>query len=214
MPERATTVPVGVAAGRAELDALLAAARRGGDHDARERLVRRYLPLVRGLARRHARRGESVDDLVQVGTIGLIAALDRFDPRRGSDFLPFAVSYVAGEIKRHLRDRSSTIRVPRRVQALDVEAAERARSPVSLSEDPDSAPPGDADLFEVVAARVLVAAGARALDPRERQIVLLHHFEGLSQTEVARRVGISQIHVSRLYRRALEKLRAELGEVA
>jgi RNA polymerase sigma-B factor len=193
---------------------LLAAGRRGGDRDARDRIVRRYLPVVRAIARRHAYAGESVDDLVQVGTIGLLAALDRFDLDRGTDFLPFALPYVAGEIKRHLRDRSSTIRIPRRVQAFDSEAARLARAPMSLSEDPEAAPPEDEDLFETVAARVLVARGARALDSRERRIVLLHHFGGLSQTEVAREVGISQIHVSRLYRGALDKLRAELGEVA
>jgi RNA polymerase sigma-B factor len=214
MPGEAKTVPVGVAVGRAELRALLAAARQGEDRNARDRLVRRYLPVVRSIARRHAHGGETLEDLVQVGTIGLIAALDRFDLERGTDFLPFALPYVAGEIKRHLRDRSSTIRIPRRVQALDAEATRRARAPVSLSEDPDAAPAETADLFDVVAARVLVSAGARALDPRERHIVLLHHFGGLSQTEVARLVGISQIHVSRLYRGALEKLRAELGEVA
>jgi RNA polymerase sigma-B factor len=213
MLERAATAPIGAAAGREER-ALLAAGRRGGNQDARERLVRRYMPLVRAVARRHLQAGESLDDLVQVGTIGLIAAVDRFDPRRGRDFLPFALPCVRGEIRRYLRDRASTIRIPRRVQADDAEAARRARTPVSLSDEPDAAPAEPADLFDVVAARVLVAEGARALDPRERRIVLLHHFGGLSQTEVARRVGISQIHVSRLYRGALEKLRAELGDVA
>jgi RNA polymerase sigma-B factor len=206
-------VPAGAAAVRGE-QALLAAGRLGGDRDARERLVRRYLPLVRAVARRHAQAGESLDDLVQVGTIGLIRALDRFDPRRGRDFLPFALPYINGEVKRHLRDRASTIRIPRRVQEHDAEAARRARSPVSLSDDPDAGPAAAGDLFDVVAARVLVAEGARALDSRERRIVLLHHFGGLSQTEVAREVGLSQIHVSRLYRGALEKLRSELGDVA
>lgn len=214
MPGETKSVPVGVAPGGAELRGLLAAARRGGDRNAREQLVRRYLPVVRSIARRHANGGEALDDLIQVGTIGLLAAVDRFDLERGTDFLPFALPYVAGEIKRHLRDKASTVRIPRRVQALDAEAARRARSPVSLSEDPDAAPAEPSDLFDVVAARVLLASGARALDERERNIVLLHHFGGLSQTEVARAVGISQIHVSRLYRGALEKLRAELGEVA
>jgi RNA polymerase sigma-B factor len=213
MSGKTASVPVGAAAERGE-HALLAAGRQGGDLQVRERLVRRYLPLVRAIARRHAQGGENLDDLVQVGTIGLIRALDRFDPRRGRDFLPFALPYVGGEIKRHLRDRSSTIRIPRRVQADDAEAARRARTLVSLSDDPDAGPAETVDLFDVVAARILVSKGVRVLDPRERRILLLHHFGGLSQTEVAREVGLSQIHVSRLYRGALEKLRAELGDVA
>ncbi len=182
-----------------------------GDPAARERLVRRHLPLVRAVARRYARRGEPLDDLVQVGSIGLIAAVDRFDPDRGGNFLAFALPHIAGEIRKHLRDRASTIRVPRRVQELDAEAARRARAPVSLSEDPDSLPPAGRDVCDEAIARVLVAEGARALDVRERRILLLHHFGGFSQAEVAHAVGISQIHVSRLYRGALEKLRAELG---
>ena len=199
---------------RGELRDLLAEGKRGGDRRARERLVRQYLPLVRAVARRHAWSGEALDDLVQVGAIGLIASVDRFDPQRGSEFLSFALPHITGEIKRHLRDRASTVRIPRRVQEDDAEGTRRARSPLSLSTDPELGPCDERDVFDDVAPRVLLAAGARALDGRERRIVLLHHFGGFSQAEVARTLGISQIHVSRLYRSALAKLRSELGDVS
>src|SRR5436305_8909574 len=83
----------------------------------RDRLIEEHLPLVVALARKYANRGERVEDLVQVGAIGLIEAVDRFDPQRGVDFRAFAIPTIVGEIKRHLRDRASTIRLPRRVQA-------------------------------------------------------------------------------------------------
>ena len=97
---------------------LFRAYREQGDLSARERLVGRYLPLVRALARRHGHRGEQLEDLVQVGAIGLLNAIDRFDPDRGVDFAAFAVPTVVGELRRHSRDRTWPVRVPRRFQEL------------------------------------------------------------------------------------------------
>jgi RNA polymerase sigma-B factor len=161
------------------------------------------------VARRHANRGERFEDLVQVGAIGLIEAIDRFDPARGSDFASFALPTVAGVIKRHLRDRSTIVRMPRPL-------AERARVPVYLSlvegesTELDGAMQVDG-AFEASEERLLLAAGFRALAPRERRIVQLRFFAGLSQTEIAREVGLSQIQVSRLIRASLDRMRAALG---
>ena len=105
-------------AGRENVNRLLREYREHGDLRARERLIQQYMPLVRSLARRHSLRGEQYEDLVQVGCIGLIKAVDRFDPQRRVEFGAFAIPNVAGKIKRHLRDRSSPIRIPRRLQEL------------------------------------------------------------------------------------------------
>jgi RNA polymerase sigma-B factor len=98
-----------------------------GDLAARERLIEAYLPLVHALAHRFAHRGERVEDLVQVGSIGLIKAVDRFEPSRGVDLAAFAVPNIVGEIKRHLRDRSGLIRVPRRQQEANVRLGQTRR---------------------------------------------------------------------------------------
>ena len=100
--------------------ALLRLYRQTRDPGARERLVELYLPLVRSLARRYAHRGERLEDLVQVGAIGLIEAIDRFDPSRGRDLASLAVPTITGEIKNHLRDRTCAVRVPRRLAELTV----------------------------------------------------------------------------------------------
>jgi RNA polymerase sigma-B factor len=105
---------------RAEVAQLQHAYRNNGDVAARERLIESYLPLARSLAQRFAHRGERVEDLVQVGSIGLIKAVDRFEPSRGVDLAAFATPTIVGEIKRHLRDRSALIRVPRRQQEANV----------------------------------------------------------------------------------------------
>jgi RNA polymerase sigma-B factor len=213
------------------------------------------MPLVKSLARRHSMRGDQYEDLVQVGCIGLIKAVDRFDLERRADFGAFAIPNVAGEIKRYLRDRAWPIRVPRRLQELrpglcacsaqlasklarpptiseisessgvaepEVAAAlatEGIQSPVSLSclsgDEHDESPDDLSGVldrgYERGEQRVLLAAGFRALDARERRVLHLQFFAGLSQPQVAREVGISQIHVSRLSRRALVKLRTEIG---
>jgi RNA polymerase sigma-B factor len=220
---------------------------------ARDRLIQQYMPLVRRLARQHAGRGENVEDLVQVGSIGLINAIDRFDLDRPVDLSAYATPSILGEIKRHLRDRVWAIRVPRRLQevnaslaassaglevrldrpatvaeiareagvcpqeAVDALLAARSHELVPLSEETN----GDGEACAVKGAtdrgyetgedRALLVKGFRALDQRERRLLHLAFFRGWSQARIAREVGISQIHVSRLTRRALEKLRAEIG---
>jgi RNA polymerase sigma-B factor len=246
-----TSLAAAPCSGRDDPGALLRAYHRTGDPAAREKLVELYLPLVRALARRYAHCGESLDDLVQVGSIGLIEAIDRFDPERGSDLAGFAIPTVTGEIKKHLRDRSSVVRMPRRPAELaltlrparDVLAArlrraptaselaqevglneddvadaletERARVPVWLSSTEDRSLELDGAMrvdgvFDTSEERLLLAAGFRTLGERERRILHLRFFAGLSQTEIAREVGLSQIQVSRLIRDSLERMRAAL----
>ena len=227
---------------------LLAAYRTRGDLAARRKLIEHNLPLVEALARRYSHRGEQLEDLVQVGCVGLMGAIDRFDSTRGNDLTAFAVPSIVGEIKRHLRDRASPVRLPRRLQELsgalprlreqltarlerpptmeelagaaaatprevaDALDLEHARRPLSLSQ-PGSAPAEPSvpqDAYDATEARLLVDGGLRALDHRERRIVHLRFYGGLSQAEIADEIGLSQIHVSRLLRRALEKLRREL----
>lgn len=220
----------------------------------RERLIMQHLPLVRGLARRYADRGEPLDDLVQVGTIGLIKAIDRFEPERGFKLASFATPTILGEIRRHFRDRSWTIRVPRGMQearaqishAVTELSAENGRSPTvreiaestGLSMDdvldalaagsaqrpgPLAAPgsEGEEDAgavvgveergYEQAEARATLDAGLSELPARERVILHLRFEEGLTQSQIAERVGVSQMHVSRLIRRALDSLRASAG---
>jgi RNA polymerase sigma-B factor len=243
-------------ASREHVHSLIREYREDGNLLARDRLIQQYMPLVKSLARRHSMRGEQYEDLVQVGCIGLIKAVDRFDPQRRVEFGAFAIPNVAGEIKRHLRDRGWPIRIPRRLQELrpglcacsaelsarlerpattseiaessgvaepEVIAAldtERLQSPISLSQPaPDEDNDAYADLevldggYEQGEQRALLAAGFRVLSERERRLLALQFFAGLSQPQVAREVGISQIHVSRLTRRALVKLRAEIGQL-
>ena len=244
---------------RSEARKLLCAYHERGDLAARDRLIRQYLPLVRSLARRYTGRGEDLEDLVQVGSIGLIKAIDRFEPGRGVELSGFAIPTIVGEIKRHLRDRAWPIRVPRRLQELNVqlracaeelsadldrpgavaeiaksadvrpdEAAEalasgRSQAPLSLSEPAGNGNP-DVDAFERTAGldhgyqlgedRALLAQGLRALDERERRLIHLSFFRGMSQMQIAREVGISQIHVSRVTRRGLQRVRTEIGDTA
>jgi RNA polymerase sigma-B factor len=230
----------------------LQAYRRTGDLDARERLVALYLPLVRALARRYAYCGELLDDLIQVGSIGLIDAIDRFDPERGSDLASFAIPTITGEIKNHLRDRAAPVRVPRRLAELTLSlrgprvrlAASLGRAPtlaelareVGIDQGqvaeaieaerarrllPLSAVDGDheaghcggvvGNAYDASDDRLMLAAGFRTLAERERRILHLRFFAGLSQEEIAREVGLSQIQVSRLIRGSLERMRGALG---
>jgi RNA polymerase sigma-B factor len=228
-----------------------------GDLDAREQLIERHLPLVRSLARRYANRGEQLEDLIQVGSIGLIKAVDRFDPDRGVELTTYATPTIIGEIKRHFRDKGWSIRVPRGLQELNVKLSrlleqltvELGRSPsipelaeaagvddedvleaiessqaysaVSLSTPGGSSAEGELDPlesigevehgYEISEDRVVLEPGLDVLDERERRIIHLRFWEGLTQSQIAVRVGISQMHVSRLIRRALEKVRAEVG---
>ena len=186
---------------------------RYGDRGARERLIAQYLPLVRRVARRYVGRGEQFEDLVQVGSIGLINAIDRFELDRGVDLATFAIPTIDGEIKRHLRDRAWPIRIPRRLQELDPSLRARVTELVDGQNgelDQESAVDRGYELGED---RIALARGFRVLDARERLLLRLAYFDGLSQSRIAERVGLSQIHVSRLTRRALGKLQAELGHV-
>ena len=230
-----------------------------GDLTAREQLIERYLSLVRSLARRYAYRGEQLDDLVQIGSIGLIKAIDRFDIDRGVELTTYATPNIIGEIKRHFRDKGWSVRVPRGLQELNVklsklieeqtvelgrsptipelakvagveeelvvEALEsgRAYSAVSLSTGGGQDEEGELDPldslgaeepeYEVSEDRAMLAPGFQALDERERLIIHLRFFKGLTQSQIAQQVGISQMHVSRLIRRALERIREEIGDV-
>jgi len=214
--------------------------------DARRRLIEQHLPLVRSLARRFAHRGEPLDDLVQIGAVGLIKAVDRFDPRRGRSLAAYAAPTITGEIRRYLRDASQPLRVPRGRLELGVlvserrEAliAERGRQPtvaelaaatgrsieeVGATIAPLRAVPFDtwADTafdraaehqLELGEERVVLASALRSLARRERQIVGLRYLDGRSQRGIASELGLSQVHVSRLLRASLGKLRDEIGQ--
>jgi RNA polymerase sigma-B factor len=191
--------------------ALLRAYRCHGDETARERLIELLLPLVQALAYRYANRGERLEDLVQVGSIGLIRAIDRFDPERGDDFASFAVPTITGEIRHHLRDRAAVVRIPRRHAVLN---ASRTAVSLSIPEEVD----GRLDramtitgTYDATEDRLLVVAGLRTLAARERRIMHLRFFAGLSQGEIAQEVGVSQVQVSRLIRASLERMRGALA---
>jgi RNA polymerase sigma-B factor len=182
-----------------------------GDVVARDRLIQLYMPLVRKLARRHVGRGEQLEDLVQVGSIGLINAIDRFQLDRGVELAAFAIPTIDGEIKRHLRDRAWPIRIPRRLQQLDPTLKARV---TELVEGDSETLDRDSSLdrgYELGEDRIALARGFHVLDARERLLLRLAYFEGMSQARIAARIGLSQIHVSRLTRRALGKLAAEIG---
>jgi RNA polymerase sigma-B factor len=228
-----------------------------GDLAAREELIERYMSLVRSLARRYAYRGEQLDDLVQIGAIGLIKAIDRFDLERGVELTTYATPNIIGEIKRHFRDKGWSVRVPRGLQELNVQVSKlieqltvqlgrsptipelakaagveeeevlealesgRAYSSLSLSAGSSQDDEGEVDpleslgeiehQYEVSEDRAVLAPGFRVLDERERRILHLRFFKGLTQSQIAQQVGISQMHVSRLIRRALEKIREEIA---
>lgn len=221
----------------------------------RERLVLEHLPLARSLARRYSQRGEPLDDLVQVASLGLVKAADRFDPHRGIDFRSFAAPTVLGEIRRHFRDRTWAMKVPRGLKddyaevsatvsrlsstlgrspsvrdiaeagglseerVLDALSAHSAYAVGSLSQplrpgedESDRDVAVDDAGFDLVDDRAALADGLRKLAPRERVILHLRFEEGLLQSEIAERVGISQMHVSRLIARSLETLRHEADD--
>ena len=169
------------------------------------------MPLVRALARRYANRGEPIEDLVQVGAIGLLHAIERFDLDRRGDLAPYAVPTIVGEITHHLRDRGSVVRIPRRRAHSWI-----ASPPVALaSYDEMDARLGDSIATEAPydssEERLTLVASLRRLTVRERRIMHLRFFAGMSQAEIARREGISQVQVSRLIRASLERLRSALA---
>ena len=240
---------------RAEDRELLRLYHQEGRVDARERLVQRHLPLVRSLARRYAGRGEPLEDIEQVGAIGLLKAIDRFELDREVSLATYATPNVVGEIKRHFRDKGWAIRVPRALQELNARmsstidrlTSKLGRSPsigeiaaaleatpeevleaievgsayttLSLSGSPGGeegeADPLDSigeedDGFERSEDRVALAPALVHLAPREREILRMRFEEGLPQTQIAERVGLSQMHVSRLIRKSLAVMRDEL----
>jgi RNA polymerase sigma-B factor len=216
------------------------------------------MSLVRSLARRYSYRGEQLDDLVQIGSIGLIKAIDRFDLERGVELTTYATPNIIGEIKRHFRDKGWSVRVPRGLQELNVQVTKlieqltvqlgrsptipelakaagveeeqvlealesgRAYSSVSLSTGGGSDEDGELDPleslgtieheYEISEDRAVLAPGFKVLDERERKILHLRFFSGLTQSQIASEIGISQMHVSRLIRRSLEKIREEIAE--
>ena len=227
---------------------------RDKDPRARECLAECYLPLARTLAARYrGRGGEPFDDLLQVASLGLLKAIDRFDPDRGTAFSSFAVPTILGELKRYFRDTGWSAHVPRGAQelALKVQEAEQAISPrlgrsptadelalymevsveqvldgleaaaahhaTSLEEphdelDGESQSLADAfgeddPRFEQIDASLTVASAARELSEREQRVLELRFFGELTQSEIAKRIGVSQMQVSRILRGALAHLR-------
>ena len=168
---------------------------------ARRLLIERHLPLVRSIAKRYA-GAEPLEDLTQVGAIGLIKAADRYDDARGAAFGAYAAPFIAGEIRHHLRDRCSPVRVPRRLQAQGVRV-----TAVEL-EHADGPQP---DQMGQTHDRVALGAALRSLHPNERRVVQLRFMEDLSQAQIARRIGHSQVHVSRTLRTALLRLHEQLA---
>ena len=225
-----------------------------GDATAREELVNRHLPLVKSLARRYAGRGEALEDIEQVGAIGLIKAIDRYELSRDVALTTYATPNVVGEIKRHFRDKGWAIRVPRALQELNgkmgptiealtsrlgrspsiaeiaaefetspeqvLEAMEAgsAYAPVSLSAGPTAE--GELDPLETIGDvdeefdrtddRTSLEPALAALPEREQEILRMRFEEGLTQTQIAEKISISQMHVSRLIRRSLERMRKQL----
>ncbi len=230
-----------------------------GDEQAREQLIVNHLNLVRYLASKFKNRGEPLEDLVQVGTIGLIKAIDRFEPSRGLEFTTYATPTIMGEIKRHFRDKGWSVRVPRRLQELSAkvmqvneeltrelqrspsvaEIAERAEATVEDvleamesssayssvpleggSDNEEDAPSvidhyasEDADLASSDDRMVLEEA-ISDFSTREKDIIRMRFEEGLTQIEIAERLGVSQVQVSRLLRRTLERIHDKIATSA
>lgn len=229
--------------------------RQTGDRRIRNELVEMHRPLAFYLARRYANRGEPLDDLAQVACLGILKAVERFDPDRNLEFSTFASATVNGELKRHFRDKTWAVRVPRRAQelhlrlgnaindcsqrlgrtpsvaeiavelgvtedevleAMDVSRAYRGET---IDRSPEEGSLGDADGrlrfddagFDLAEHRVVLERALDALPERERRIVELRFFEERTQSEIAREVGISQMHVSRLLARVLARMREEIA---
>ena len=229
-----------------------------GDEEARNQLVVNHLNLVRYLASKFINRGEQLEDLVQVGTIGLIKAIDRFDPERGLEFTTYATPTITGEIKRHFRDKGWSVRVPRRLQELSTKVSqvteeltsELRRSPsveeiakradITVDEvleamessgayssvplegggdDDDSTTSvidqlgtDDAEL-SATDDRLLLEDVTRDFSSREKDIIRMRFEDGLTQSQIAKELGISQVQVSRLLRKTLARIHDKIGAV-
>jgi RNA polymerase sigma-B factor len=231
--------------------------RHNGDIAARDALVERFLPLAKHLARRYGRDSLHAEDLFQVASLGLLKAIDRFDPERNIAFSSFATPTIVGELKRYFRDKSWTVRVPRDLQeltlkvtraadelegelgrvptaqqvadrigvnveqVLEARVAASARHGLSLERpggdsDDEDATLGDRlgavdDALERAEDTVTVEGLLAGLAERERTILHLRFHEDLTQMEIAQRLGLSQMHVSRLIRQSITRLRTEAG---
>jgi RNA polymerase sigma-B factor len=225
-----------------------------GDTAARDAVIERFLPLARQLARRYERPDEPIEDLVQVASMGLVKAVDRFDPSREVAFSSFAVPTILGELKRYFRDVGWAVHVPRSIQERVLEVSRavselsrslgRSPSPAELAAATaftleevleameaatayDSVPleaPGSADEggragfverlgeedpgFELAEYSASLAPELRELSERDRRVLYLRFVEDLTQSEIAEQIGVSQMHVSRIIRAALAKLRS------
>jgi RNA polymerase sigma-B factor len=232
--------------------ALLIRYHREGDLAAREELAERFLPFARELARRYSYTNEPFDDLVQVASLGLIKAIDRFDPDRGAKFTSFAAPTILGELKRYFRDKGWALHVPRDLQertlavsrAAETLSKQLGRSPkprevaaalgcpledvleaqqaaasyeaasfdAPTAHDDNEAAPlvdllGHEDAaYELVGDRDAIARSWKALPDVERSVLELRFMHDLNQREIGERIGYSQMHVSRLLRRALNRL--------
>jgi RNA polymerase sigma-B factor len=224
----------------------------------REELVRRNMPFAKRLALRYRGASESFDDLLQVANLGLLNAVDRFDPERGIPFTAFATPTILGELKRHFRDRVWTVRVPRglhdrmaevekaigeltkelqrspsigeiaerleleQTDVLEALEADHNRRPLSIDrptnpEDPDGGTPaewigGEDEGFELVEGRIALDSALPNLDERERLVLRLRFVEDMTQSQIAEQIGHSQMHVSRILRRALTRIREQIRE--
>lgn len=228
--------------------------RRGESSVLRDQLIEEHLWLARHCARRFSGKGESPDDLMQVASMALVKAVDRFDPTFKVRFATFAVPTITGELRRHFRDRTWSMRVSRRLkdlhlelksasehmahdlgraptvdeladaldvtpeqvlEALEAGAAYRASSldaPVG-GEGEEGIIPGEIDSdLEDTGLRVMLQDAMTSLPERERRIVYLRFYLGLTQSEIAEEIGVSQVHVSRILRATLAQLAEELGE--
>ena len=246
---------------RNELRAKLEEYAGSGDKELRDEIVASQVGLAEYLARRFKNRGEPIEDLIQVALLGLLKAVERFDPSRGLEFSTFATPTIVGELKRHFRDKGWAVRVPRRVQELHLRmgsvvnnlSQELGRSPtipeiaaraeVSVDEvleameagrayrfssidapagddedrvaSPAAAQLGEDDTgLEEVEQRMLLSPLIASLPKREQMIIHLRFFRGMTQSEIAARLGISQMHVSRLLARSLAQLRDRAGAEA
>ena len=244
--------------GSLSVEELFARQREREDPAIVEELVLRYEPLVRSVARRYHTRGEPLDDLVQVANVGLLKAIQRFDPDRGFAFTSFATPTMLGELKRYFRDSGWAVHVPRGVKERALELATatdklsarlgrspsvpeladelglspeetlealeayhgRHASPLDRPDDDESGSLGPAatigaedEGLERAEYRTVIARGVDALSEADRQLLHLRFDEDLTQSEIARRIGTSQMQVSRLLRAAIEKIRRISGEL-
>ena len=205
------------------------------DPEVRDQLIVSHLNLVRFLASKFKNRGEPLDDLIQVGTIGLIKAIDRFEPDRGLEFTTYATPTIMGEIKRHFRDKGWSVRVPRRLQELsskinqvtDDLTKELQRSP-SIEEIAQRLDTNVEEVLEAMESssayssvplegggsgsddRIVLEEAIRDFSPREQEIIRMRFVEGLTQVEIAEKLNISQVQVSRLLRRTLKRIQEKI----